>query len=304
MVERHATFQKAGQIAHLGKRPVLRPKRLHRLAYQFGAPPARHGIATEVKTVATGTGNLTRPPPKQEVDHRQHLVLAQDPQDIPRAWQLLRAGTAPHSHWPGRPRLATNAQGFVKPSGRVYQRPDPVIMDVQVVNRNRPRRMFHQDRLAMDTPDPAGNLGSVRNGGREANQLDVRRTIQDCLFPSRAPVRVGKEVDLVKDHHGGVAERLRAPQHHVAEDFGGHHKDVTRGILGDIAGQQANGIPVRRPPVVELLVRKRLDWRRVDRPHALASRKFNAELGNHRLARARRRSNQHRPIRTQRLHCL
>ena len=82
-----------------------------------------------------------------------------------------------------------------------------------------------------------------------------------------------------------VVEALRAAVDHVAQHLGGHHDDRRVTVDRVVAGQQPDlDLAVELDEVAVLLVRQRLDRRRVERPRATSSGELDAVLGDDRLA--------------------
>ncbi len=161
--------------------------------------------------------------------------------------------------------------------------------EVGVVELDRSAQLDHRRGRAADGGDPVGQLGSVADRGRQAHQLHVRREVDDHLLPDGTAVGVLEEVDLVEDDEAEVAEVPGAAVDHVAQDLGRHHHD--RGVAVDhvVAGEQPDRLdPVALPEVAELLVRQRLQRRRVEGPATLAAGRPDAVLGDDRLAAAGR----------------
>ena len=59
---------------------------------------------------------------------------------------------------------------------------------------------------APDRLEPAPDLVAVGDRGREADEGDVGREVEDDLLPHRAPERVLEVVDLVEHGDGEVGE--------------------------------------------------------------------------------------------------
>ena len=104
--------------------------------------------------------------------------------------------------------------------------------------------------------EPAGELLGVGDGGRQADQPDVGRGVDDHLLPDRPPETILQVVDFIEHDriHGG---KVGAGVDHVAEHLGGHHHD--RGVMVDgvVSGEQSDPAgPINLPEVTELLVGK------------------------------------------------
>ncbi len=119
--------------------------------------------------------------------------------------------------------------------------------------------------------------------------------VDDHFLPHRAAVGVLQEVHLVEHDDGEVVERRAAGVDHVAQHLGGHHHHRRVAVDRVVAGEQADVL--RAEPgdeIVELLVRQRLDRRGVERSLAVGDRGVDGVLGDHGLAAARRRGDEHR----------
>ncbi len=169
----------------------------------------------------------------------------------------------------------------------------PVGHEVHVVEANRPLRLHHGRRRPANRADPVGQLVGVADRGRQTHQLDVLGKVDDDLLPDRPTIRILEEVNLVEHDEGKVIEIAPAVDH-VAEHFGRHHDDGSVTVDRVVAGQESDSVvtvDVDQIPV--LLVRERLDRRGVERPTAAANRRLHAVLGDHGLAAARRRRDDH-----------
>ncbi len=116
--------------------------------------------------------------------------------------------------------------------------------------------------------------------------------MDDHLLPDGAAVGVLKEMHFVEDDDTEVVEGGRPRVDHVAQHLRRHHDRRGITVDGVVAGQQpdfAGAIAVGE--VAELLVRERLQRRRVKRPSAAPAHHLDAVLGDDRLAAAGRGGN-------------
>jgi hypothetical protein len=125
--------------------------------------------------------------------------------------------------------------------------------------------------------EPLAELLGVAHRGRQGGDLHVLREVDDHLLPDGAALAVGQVVHLV--HHdvrqpaqpvaaraaSTVASHRPVGVQHVAQHLGGHHDHVGVAVDDVVTGEQADPVgAVALDQVVELLVRQRLDRRRVE----------------------------------------
>ena len=115
-----------------------------------------------------------------------------------------------------------------------------VVDQEPVVEADRPLVLDDDRGRAPHGLDPVGQLGGVRHRGREADQADVLREVDDHLLPDRAPVGVLEVVDLVEHHPLEPLERARSGVDHVAQHLGGHHDDRRVAVDRVVAGEQSD----------------------------------------------------------------
>ena len=139
-------------------------------------------------------------------------------------------------------------------------------VDGEVVPEHDRALPLHDDRrVPAHRAQPAAELVGVVHGGGEADEADLGRAEDEDLLPDPAPVGVLNEVDLVEHHRVQALEEIGARQQHVAQHLGGHDDDRRPGAQGRVAGQQADMLlPVGRDELPVLLVRERLEGRRVE----------------------------------------
>ncbi len=199
---------------------------------------------------------------------------------------VRRAGRPGRAHGGG---VEAGRVGVGPPADERLQQVHPVVRavadEVAVVEADRPAQLDDRRRRAAHGLDPRRQLGGVADRRREADQAHVRREVDDDLLPHRAAVRVLQEVDLVEHDEAEVVERRRPGVDHVAQHLGRHHDDRRVAVDGVVAGEQADAADaVALAQVAELLVRQRLERRRVERPPAVAAGRLDAVLGDHGLA--------------------
>ncbi len=145
-----------------------------------------------------------------------------------------------------------------------------------------------------DGVEPVAELLGVGHGGRQRHQGHRLLEVDDHLFPYGAAEPVGEVVHLVHDHVAQADEGLRARVQHVPQHLGGHHDHRGVGVDAVVAGQQADLVAaVTAAQVGVLLVRQRLDGRRVEALLALQQGEVDGELAHDRLARAGGGGHQH-----------
>ena len=142
---------------------------------------------------------------------------------------------------------------------------------------------------------PVRELLSVAHRGGEAHEARRLWGVDDHFLPHRAPVGVLQVVDFVEDHIAKVAQRVGARVDHVAQDLGRHHDDRRVAVDRVVAGEQADvGAAMTAHQVDVLLIRQRLDGRRVERLRALGECTGRRVLRDDRLPRGGRCSDEHR----------
>jgi hypothetical protein len=155
--------------------------------------------------------------------------------------------------------------------------------------------------LASDRLEPLAELLGVRDRRRQRGYGDRLGEVDDHLLPHRTAGTVGEVVDLVHHDEPEPDQRPRPRVEHVAEHLGGHHDHRGLPVDGDVAGEEADAFgTVARDEVVVLLVRERLDRRRVEALAAGLDRQVYGKLADQRLAGAGRRGDQHPVARLQR----
>jgi hypothetical protein len=164
---------------------------------------------------------------------------------------------------------------------------------VQVAQLHGPALLDHDGRLTPDGPQPVPHLLGVGDRRRQGDQGHRLRQVDDDLLPHRAAGGVLEVVDLVEHHVAQAGQRGRLRVDHVAQHLGGHHHH--RGLAVDrvVAGEQADVVVAERPAeVAELLVRQRLQGRRVEDLAALGPGPGDGVLRDQRLARPGRRGDE------------
>src|SRR5437773_283042 len=166
----------------------------------------------------------------------------------------------------------------------------------RVVQRHRPVRMIDGHDRPVHDRDPVGDLLDVGHGGGEPDQQHVLGRADDDLLPHGAAALVAHVVTLVEHDVAEVVEA--APEEGVPQNFRGHHEHLRLRIHLHVAGEDADLVgAVGAGEVVELLVRERLERRRVGDAPAGLERALDRVLRHQRLAAPRRRRHDHRLIR-------
>ena len=184
---------------------------------------------------------------EQEIDGREHLAGGKLVDDLARkrfvhaGSVLLRTSALAGAPADLPPRFAARVRevAMTSPFGVDHQMQFGID---EVVERQRhgPFVVRHQTDGAMGAADPGGDLGGIRNRRREAHELNVLRAEDDRLFPGGAALRVGQVMDLVEDDAVDIVDIPWGLQQHVAQHLGGHHEDLGVGVLGHVAGEQAD----------------------------------------------------------------
>ena len=137
--------------------------------------------------------------------------------------------------------------------------------------------------------EPLAEDHGVGDGRRQAHERDVGRGQDQDLLPDAAAVGVLEEVHLVEDDDAEALELGRAREQHVAQHLGRHDDDRRGGPDRHVAGEEPDGVvAVLGAQVRELLVRQRLERRRVEGLAPRGARDVDAVGGDERLAGARR----------------
>ena len=164
-----------------------------------------------------------------------------------------------------------------------------------VVQVDRAGPLDHDLQGAADRAQPLPQDLGVGYRRREADERHVGRREDEHLLPDPAAVGVLEEVDLVEHDDAEPVQLRRAGEQHVAQHLGRHHDDRGAGPDRDVPGQQADrALAVLLAEVGELLVRERLERRRVEGLAVRGARAVHAVPGDDRLARSRRRAHEHR----------
>ena len=163
----------------------------------------------------------------------------------------------------------------------------PVADQHVLPQRDRPHLADDDRRVPADGDQPLAELLGVADRRRQRDQGDRLREVDDHLFPDRAAEPVGEVVHLVHDHVAEAVDRRGLGVEHVAQHLGGHHDHGGVAVDGVVAGEQADLLgAVALDEVGVLLVRQRLDRRRVERLAPLGQGLVDGELAHDRLARA------------------
>src|SRR5207248_6913895 len=141
---------------------------------------------------------------------------------------------------------------------------------------------------------PLRDLAVVADRGRQSDELDGARRLDDDLLPHRAAREVVEVVDLVQDHVAHQVEAAGIFVDQVAEDLGRH--PYYRGVVVDrvLAGDEPHGgIAVRAHEVVVLLVAERFERGRVQDLGPLLEGAEDGVLGDDGLAARGGRADEH-----------
>jgi len=219
--------------------------------------------------------------PPEPFDHRKQVIFGGPPYlrqaDVGRGF-ILRPQA-------GLPRDA---------SARVEQR-------IEVVAHGQPESQLDRALADADGGDvtalqahPVGDLLVVADGGREADELDVCRRLDDDLFPDRPSREVVDVMNLVQDDVADLRQPLRLFVDQVAQDLGGHDHHRRARVDGVLAGHEPDvALAVAARVVAKLLVGEGLQRRGVDRPRLGREGAEDRVVRDHGLARAGGRRDEH-----------
>ena len=128
--------------------------------------------------------------------------------------------------------------------------------EVRVLERHGASLLGHGHAWCVHLAHPCSQLVGVRNSGRQCNDPDVRRKVNDDFLPHRPAKVVLQVVHFVHHDHIGGGEALWLGVQHVAQHFGGHHHSGRVAIDRVVAGQQANVVGAEpAPQITKLLIR-------------------------------------------------
>ena len=256
--------------------------------------PARQALLDGL--VATGAG-------EHEHDRGQHLLVGEPLHDLgtPR---LVEPGPPSSTRAGGSAALETGHHRIGPKLARILHERGQEMQCVgasftdEVQVHELDGAPFLDDRfgLAAHRLHPRRDLLGVRDGRRQRDDRDLGRQVDDHLFPHRAAGRVLEVVHLVEDRVAQALEGRRTGVDHVAQHFGRHDHDRRVAVDRVVAGEQADvGRAVDAHEVAVLLIRQRLQRRRVEGLAARLERRRDRVLGDERLARSGGRRDEHRP---------
>ncbi len=178
------------------------------------------------------------------------------------------------------------------------EHPEPIVRairhEILVVEPDRATALDDRRRRSTYGGDPVRQLVDVADRRREADEANVLWKVDHHLLPDRAPIGILEEVHFVEHDETEVVQEPRAAVDHVAQDLGGHHDDGGVTVDRVVPGQQAHVVlAVHGDEVTELLVRERLDRRRVERPLPREASEVDAVLRHDGLAAPGRHRNDH-----------
>ena len=213
--------------------------------------------------------------PLQLVDHMQQVVGGQAavPADAVRGLLLLRAFG---------PRALIDAAVLFE------EREEAVVYGQPHLQLDRPDVVEHSLHAAAVLGHPVGDLAVVSDGGRQADELDRQRCLDDDLLPHGSAWEVVDVVDLVEHDVTDEVEARRILVDEVAQDLRGHHHHGGVIVDGVLARDQSDrGFAVGADEVVKLLVAQRLERRGVKDLRSLVQGAKDGVLGDDRLAARR-----------------
>ena len=160
-------------------------------------------------------------------------------------------------------------------------------IDGEMVAQHNGALPFHNDGRvpAYRAQPPAEFIGVVHRGGK-ADEVNLGRAQHEDLLPDAATVGVLNEVDLVEHHRVQPLEEIGSRQQHVAQHFGRHDHDRRSRAQGGVTGEEADMfLAVGGGELPVLLVRQRLERRRVERLAVGRQGSVDGIRGHQRLAR-------------------
>jgi hypothetical protein len=245
---------------------------------------------------------LARRPREDEVDAGQQVLVLQELDHLGAPWRAdgdVRGRVPLAAERRGRPLAAHGAQDAV--DAPALGRDRLVVEEVQqhrlvvvapleghvVVQVDRASALDDDLERAAHRRQPLPQHDGVGDRRRQADERDVGRGEDEDLLPHPAAVGVLEEVDLVEDDDAEPVELGAPGQQHVAQHLGRHHDDRRARADGRVAGEQADRLlAVLLAQVGELLVRQRLERRRVEGLAPFGPRAVHGVGGDERLARA------------------
>src|SRR5919106_1734726 len=256
-------------------------------------------------------------PTEHEVDRREHRALGEHVGDLLALGDVDAAMAFTRTRDPvvlqGRRttpivRLVSDLLAVERDEVRVRHRL-PVLVDVhrvqvvahQVVVLEGDRSSLLDDHAgrAAERSDPLAELLCVGDRRRQTHDRDRQRKVDQDLLPYGAAVRVLEVVHLVHHHRDQAVQRVASLVQHVPQHLGGHDDDGRLTVDRVVPGEQAHlRGAVSGDQVAELLVRERLQRRRVEALALFLECALDRVLGDDRLAGAGRRGHEHRfPLR-------
>ncbi len=101
---------------------------------------------------------------------------------------------------------------------------------------------------------PLRDFLEVADGRGEADELDVRRRLDDDLLPDGAAREVIDVVDFVEDDVADLLQPLRVLINKVAQDLRRHNDNWSAGVDGVLAGDEADVTLAMEPHVVAVFL--------------------------------------------------
>ena len=226
---------------------------------------------------------------EDEIDGRQHVALShlRHHETDRRGLRLRRTGRTP---------LALVALGCT-PDLAVGMQSRALIVEERVqafgtaeaeLQRHRSEVAEHQTGGAMDPFNPIGELPCIGHRGRQRDELNRGRAVNDRFFPDGASLGIVHVVALVQ-HHGfhirqWIVMLIRLGVKHVPEDFRGHHHDRGFAIDAEIACHQADVLGAELlAEITKLLIGQRLQRRGVEHLLTVGHRPVDGVLTDQRL---------------------
>jgi hypothetical protein len=165
----------------------------------------------------------------------------------------------------------------------VHPAPDHHVLE----QRDRPAFLDDDSGLTPDRAEPLTELLRVGHRRRQRHQLHRLGQVDDHLFPGGTAERVGEVVHLVHHDVRQARERRRSGVQHVAQHLGRHDDDGSLAVDRVVTGEETDTVDaVAVDELGVLLIRQRLDRRRVEALAAGRQGQVDGELADDCLARS------------------
>ena len=139
--------------------------------------------------------------------------------------------------------------------------------------------------LRADPSHPGSDLSGIGDGGREQEQLALRRGEDYHLFPGGPPLLIPEVVGLIEDDEGkGFSSLVEG----VPQDFGCGHNEGSRGVLPTLPCEEAHALVTKKiSEVVVLLIGEGLKGSGIPAPFPPLEKRLNGPFGDPSLSTPR-----------------